>query len=87
MSEVKNSAEVCVVHVIDTEGPLYESLTAKFDRLNDLFNISHLERTKENFLKLQNGEIDLGGVVKLNCTIWTKISRPQLSFPRQALAC
>ena len=64
MSEVKNSAEVCVVHVIDTEGPLYESLTAKFDRLNDLFNISHLERTKENFLKLQNGEIDLGGVEK-----------------------
>jgi len=60
MSEVKNSAEVCVVHAIDTEGPLYESLNAKFDRLNDLFNINHLDRTKENFLKLQNGEINLG---------------------------
>ncbi len=64
MSEVKNSAEVCVVNVIDAEGPLYESIGAKFDRINDLFSINHLERTKENFLKLQNGEIDLGGVEK-----------------------
>ena len=32
--KIKHS-EVLVVHAIDTEGPLYESLEAKFDRLND----------------------------------------------------
>ena len=64
MTELKNSAEVLVVHAIDTEGPLYESFTAKFDRINELFNINHIDPTKENLLKLQNGEIDLGGVEK-----------------------
>ena len=30
---------VYIVHCIDTEGPLYESLKAKFDRIEDIFNI------------------------------------------------
>ena len=64
MDKDNNTSEVLVVHAIDTEGPLYESLEAKFDRLNDLFNINNIDRTKENFLKLQRGEINLGGVEK-----------------------
>ena len=55
---------VYIVHAIDTEGPLYESLDAKFDRLEDLFGISHILRTEENFHKLQRGEIDLSGFEK-----------------------
>ena len=43
----QNTAEVLIVHAIDTEGPLYESFTAKFDRLNDLFNIKDIEQQKK----------------------------------------
>lgn len=52
---------VNLVHAIDTEGPLYESVNAKFNRLNDLFGISHIEVSNENLEKLKRGEIPLGG--------------------------
>jgi len=55
------SAVVHIVHCIDTEGPLYESVAAKFERLNELFNIDHLEPTEENYRRLCQGGIDLGG--------------------------
>ena len=58
------TAPVYIVHCVDTEGPLYESLEAKFERLDDLFGITHLPPTRENYLKLRNGEIDLGGKEK-----------------------
>ena len=32
-------SEVLIVHVIDTEGPLYESLKAKFQRIQSVYNI------------------------------------------------
>lgn len=51
---------VHLVHAIDTEGPLYESLEAKFERLHDLFGIQGIEPTPSNLGKLQAGEIDLG---------------------------
>jgi len=51
---------VYVVHSIDTEGPLYESLQATFDRLADLFDV-HLPATYANLRKLQNQEINLNG--------------------------
>lgn len=51
---------VHLVHAIDTEGPLYESLEAKFERLHDLFGIQGIEATPSNLRKLQAGEIDLG---------------------------
>jgi len=54
---------VNIVHSIDTEGPLYESLEAKFERLRELYKID-LPATRENLEKLQNGDIDLGGVEK-----------------------
>ncbi len=49
------------LHAIDTEGPLYESLEANFERLEELFQVSHLPRTRETLRALQGGEIDLGG--------------------------
>ncbi len=54
-------ATVHFLHAIDTEGPLYESLEASFERLDELFGISHLPQTREILCQLQNGEIDLGG--------------------------
>lgn len=49
-----------VVHCVDAEGPLYESIDAKFDRLENMLGITGIERTKENFEKLMSGAIDVG---------------------------
>lgn len=54
---------VYVVHAIDTEGPLYESLEATFGRIRALFGVD-LEATSENLRKLQQEKIDLGGIEK-----------------------
>ena len=56
------SSQVYILHAIDTEGPLYESLEAKYTRLKDLFGIEGIDETKDNLEKLKNKEIDLGGV-------------------------
>ena len=40
-------ATVHFLHAIDTEGPLYESLEASFERLDELFGISHLPQTRK----------------------------------------
>jgi len=52
------------VHAIDTEGPLYESLDAKFCRIKELFGIDHIEATTENLNRLKSGTIDLNGIEK-----------------------
>ncbi len=52
---------VYVVHCIDTEGTLHESLEATFKRLKDIFNIN-LEPHPDTLIKLQKGEINLGGM-------------------------
>ena len=49
MSEIVN-----IVHCIDTEGPLYESIEATFKRMTDLFGEIDLEPTYENLEKLRN---------------------------------
>lgn len=54
------SKKVYVVHCVDTEGPLYESLDATFSRLKEIFGIE-LETTTENLRKIQNQEINLNG--------------------------
>ena len=51
---------VYIVHCIDTEGPLYESLNATFGRLKEMFNIE-IDATKENLRKLQDKKIPLSG--------------------------
>ena len=55
-----NQKIVYVVHNVDTEGPLYESLEATFERIE---SIAELKFTPSFDLlkKLQNGEIDLNG--------------------------
>lgn len=51
---------VYVVHCIDTEGPLYESLDATFERLYDVFSIK-IPPSRDSLSKIQNCELDLGG--------------------------
>lgn len=53
---------VLIVHSIDTEGPLYESIHAKFERLKDLFNIDFIEPNQKNLTKLKNKEFELNGI-------------------------
>lgn len=52
---------VYIVHCIDTEGPLYESLTATFERLRDIFHLE-LEPSEATLRKLQAGTLDLHGI-------------------------
>lgn len=52
---------VLIVHAIDTEGPLYEGLEAKFQRLRDLFGIDAIPQTPESIEKLKRCEIALDG--------------------------
>ena len=50
-----------IVHCVDTEGPLYESFNATFERINSIFGID-VEASEENLEKLQNKAIPLGGL-------------------------
>lgn len=52
---------VLIVHSVDAEGPLYESLAATFGRLADLHGITGLPETRQTLEKLQRREIGLGG--------------------------
>ncbi len=58
---MQDSPTLHVVHCIDTEGPLVESLENTFDRLQETFGIS-LPPTKENLKALQNKEVPLKGM-------------------------
>ena len=55
------SGTVHVVHCVDTEGPLHESLEATFERLRDVFKLD-LEPSAALLRRLQAGEVDLGGM-------------------------
>jgi len=50
-----------VVHCVDTEGPLNESLQATFARLEAIFNIK-LDPTDQNLALLQEGKLNLEGM-------------------------
>ncbi len=60
----KKDPTVHFLHAIDAEGPLYESLDAAFERIEEIVGIKNLEKSKTIFKKLQNGSIDLGGKEK-----------------------
>ena len=51
---------VYIVHCIDTEGPLYESLQAKFDRIKEVFGIT-IKPTSKNLRRLRAKKINLNG--------------------------
>lgn len=59
-AKLQEDKTVYVVHSIDTEGPLYESLEATFDRLKKIFGFD-IEPTSENLRKIQNKKMDLDG--------------------------
>ena len=61
MADVSADKTVYVVHCTDTEGPLYESVEATFERLSYIFDLE-LEPSVETLRKLQRGEMDLGGI-------------------------
>ncbi|RJR32846.1 MAG: hypothetical protein C4576_29130 [Desulfobacteraceae bacterium] len=62
---IKNKKQACptvyIVHCVDTEGPLYESLPATFERIKHIFHLD-LPASRELLSKLQAGEVDLGGL-------------------------
>ena len=46
--------------IVDTEGPLYESLRANFERIEEMMR-HKIDVSLENLRKLQNKKLDLGG--------------------------
>ena len=67
------SAALYIVHAIDTEGPLYESIEASFERLEKITGLK-LEASKSNLEKIKNKEINLNGKEELAALI----TSPQL---------
>jgi len=55
-----NNKTVYIVHSVDTEGPLNESLRANFERVQEVFG-HDIECSTENLKKLQDRDINLGG--------------------------
>ena len=53
---------VYIVHLVDTEGPLDETIEATFERLKANLGVSGLEPSAENLARIRNREMDLGGV-------------------------
>ena len=60
MKNLKKKKYLYIVHCIDTEGPLHESLKETFKRLFNTFGIK-LSPTKKNLQLIQNQEINLKG--------------------------
>jgi hypothetical protein len=52
---------VYIVHCIDTEGPLQESVQATFERLREIFHLE-FEPSLQLLRRLQEGSVDLGGL-------------------------
>ncbi|MBK9306940.1 MAG: hypothetical protein IPM58_07610 [Nitrospira sp.] len=67
------SSTIYVVHCIDTEGPLYESVDATFERLRAIFKLQ-LEPSIETLRRLQAGTLPLDG---LEAAV-KKVVNPQL---------
>jgi hypothetical protein len=57
----RRSKPVYIVHCIDTEGPLYESVDATFDRLREIFHLE-LPASQDLLQRLQAGEVPLEGL-------------------------
>ena len=53
--------KIYIVHCIDTEGPLNETLEATFERLKHIYHLD-LTPNEETLKKLQNKELDLNGI-------------------------
>ena len=62
---------VYVVHCVDTEGPLNESLTATFERIEAISGI-RLEPSYETLKQIQNKELDFGGKESMLAEIFSE---------------
>lgn len=62
---------VYIVHCIDTEGPLNESLEATFQRVKNLTGIE-LFPSKSNLEKIQNKELNLNGYEEIAAKVFSK---------------
>lgn len=63
MSEKTDKPTVYVVHCIDVEGPMTETLEATWERIYNEDRIwMNVEPSRENLLKLQAGQLDLPGL-------------------------
>lgn len=71
-----------VVPCIDTEGPLEETIDATFERLKNMFGIE-IEPSIKNLDKLQNTEIDFGGLEQKIATAFSKERLAYLSTWRE----
>lgn len=63
--------KVYVVHCVDTEGPLNESLSATFDRIKEVSGIE-LEPSMDTLSKIQNKEIALDGKEDMLAEVFSK---------------
>ncbi len=76
MNRIDSNNTVHVVHCIDAEGPLHESLQATFERLRQAFGVC-LAPSLENLEKLRARELDLGG---WEAAVARMVSREQLEY-------
>ena len=68
--------DLYIVHCIDTEGPMHESISETFKRIDSIFNIK-IEPSKENLEKLQQKKINLNGLENQICNL---VSEKRISF-------
>lgn len=61
---------IYVVHCVDTEGPLYESLSETFERIYRLTGV-RVEASEDNLLKVQNMELPLNGMAELASKVFS----------------
>ena len=66
-------SKVHIVHCVDTEGPLHESVEATFERIKAIFKLD-LPPSIDLLHRLQSGQVDLGGIE----TAVSKVLDPRL---------
>jgi len=69
-----------VVHCVDTEGPLDETMEATFERLKEIFDVN-LPVTVANYTALLDGNIETGNL-EIDAAISQTFSRELLSYNR-----
>lgn len=57
--KTQGPGSVFIVHAVDTEGPLHESLEATFKRIRDDFGVA-LSPTRKTLQAIRSGDLDLG---------------------------
>ncbi|MGJ3259913.1 MAG: hypothetical protein ACFE0S_09940 [Rhodospirillales bacterium] len=69
MNRQTNKKIVHVVHAVDTEGPLYVDIDAKFETLSELLDIDGLEKSQETLDAILTRKIDLGEKQDIACRV------------------